>query len=181
MTLYQLLKLCTECQIERDVQWSSHCVHFTVLSLHILERWGTRQGGLLPAVIQTKSLECLSNILSHFQQILLVLSYAQNFHYTRSKKQKFVTGIQIQTEIHKLFKLKNMKRHFSPLNSQNSKKLRAMLQPETDAYLIIYSASSGRVVLLCLSTWYMYSSWPHDITTFSRPQLGLYIPNFVLK
>jgi len=31
-------------------------------------------------------------------------------------------------------------------------KLRSMLQSEPDAYLIIYSASSGSVVLLCFST-----------------------------
>jgi hypothetical protein len=77
-----------------------------------------------------------------------------------------------QVMIQKLFSLITCSSVFHPFNLINQK-LRIMLQPEGDAYLIIYSASSGRVALLCLSTWYMYSSWPHDMIIFSRPQSGL--------
>lgn len=45
----------------------------------------------------------------------------------------------------------------------------------------MYSASSGSIQPLPTRTWYKYSSWPKDSSTSLRPQLGLYIPYFVLE
>jgi hypothetical protein len=47
---------------------------------------------------------------------------------------------------------------------------------EMGTYRMMWRAGAGRVQLLPTHTWYMYSSWPHDITTLSRPQLGSYTP-----
>lgn len=75
--------------------------------LHILERWWTSKGGLLPTMIQTSSLESKPNMLLLLEQILLLFNHAKSFLYNKRKKQKCIKTIQIPTKIHKLFKLKN--------------------------------------------------------------------------
>lgn len=52
---------------------------------------------------------------------------------------------------------------------------------KTMTYLIMYKAGRGRVQLLPKHTWYMYSSWPQDMTILSKPQPAEYTPFSVLK